>query len=189
MPKAQPGPSTRPRIRVFNETSASVRVGNLERLGEKILARMKSRGTASVALIDDARMKRLNLRHRRHAFTTDVLSFPYEPVPGETQSHRPALGRARKQAGKEWRDSASRSGYLGDIAICWPEARRNARREGVGANGEVRRLLLHGLLHLLGYDHEADDGEMAELEMKLRSAVIGAAPKVRAATGKPRVSR
>lgn len=168
MPKAQPGPSTRPRIRVFNEASASVRVGELERLGGKILARMQSRGFAGVALIDDVQMKRLNLRHRHHACTTDVLSFPYEPVPGETQARRPTPGRARKQAGKERLDSPSRSGYLGDIAICWPEARRNARKEGVETNGEVRRLLLHGLLHLLGYDHEADHGEMAELEMKLR---------------------
>jgi len=167
MPKAQPGPSTRPRIRVFNEASASVRVGELERLGGKILARMQSRGFAGVALVDDVQMKRLNLRHRRHASTTDVLSFPYEPVPSETQARRPTPGRARMQTGKEWLDSPSWSGYLGDIAICWPEARRNAREEGVGTTGEVRRLLLHGLLHLLGYDHEADDGEMAKLEMKL----------------------
>ena len=60
------------------------------------------------------------------------------------------------------------AGYLGDIAIAPTVARRNARRFGRSLGSELRILMLHGALHLLGYDHERDNGEMERLERRLR---------------------
>ncbi len=95
----------------------------------------------SVVLCGDARMRALNRRYRRKDRTTDVLSFPAGPAGG---------------------------GFLGDLVISAPEARRQARRAGVPFGAAMEKLLLHGLLHLLGYDHETDGGEMDALEAKLR---------------------
>jgi len=86
-------------------------------------------------------MRRLNRRYRGKDRTTDVLSFP------------PAEGAG---------------GFLGDLVISVPEARRQAKRSGQAVEAVIRKLLLHGLLHLLGYDHETDRGEMDALEGKLR---------------------
>ena len=95
----------------------------------------------SVVVCGDARMRALNRRYRRKDRTTDVLSFPAGPSAG---------------------------GFLGDLVISAPEARRQARRGRVPFRSAMEKLLLHGLLHLLGYDHETDDGEMDALEAKLR---------------------
>jgi probable rRNA maturation factor len=80
-------------------------------------------------------MRSLNRRFRRKDRSTDVLSFP-----------------------------AGDGALLGDIVICVPYAARKARRLRGGTSREMDRLLLHGYLHLLGYDHETDDGEMDALE-------------------------
>ena len=61
--------------------------------------------------------------------------------------------------------------YLGDIAICPAVARRNARRLGRTLDGEMRILILHGILHLMGYDHERDTGQMERRERRLRRAL------------------
>jgi probable rRNA maturation factor len=83
-------------------------------------------------------MRALNRHYRRKDRTTDVLAFP------------------------------GGGGALGDIVISLPYASREARRRGEGRAQELDRLLLHGYLHLLGYDHEVDDGQMDRLESKLR---------------------
>jgi probable rRNA maturation factor len=95
----------------------------------------------SVYFCGDRRMAGLNRRWRRRNRPTDVLAFPV----GETGTR-----------------------FLGDIVISVPYARRQARRRGESASREMDRLLLHGYLHLLGYDHETDNGEMEALEAKLR---------------------
>ncbi len=82
-----------------------------------------------------------------------VLSFPAIPLP------RPLRTRARRR----------RAGaYLGDIAISPSTARRNATRLGGSISSELQALILHGVLHLLGYDHERDGGEMERFERRLR---------------------
>jgi probable rRNA maturation factor len=100
----------------------------------------RARGEATIALVSDVRMRRLNAAFRGEAEATDVLSFP--------------AGDGR--------------GYLGDIAIARGVARRQARAEGHALRTELRVLALHGLLHLLGYDHEADAGAMRRVEERLR---------------------
>jgi len=101
--------------------------------------------SVSIRLISDAAMARLNRTFRHKSGPTDVLSFP-------------AKG-ARPKRGAE---------YLGDIAIAPQTARRNARRYARSVPAELRILILHGMLHLAGFDHETDHGEMLREERRLR---------------------
>jgi probable rRNA maturation factor len=103
------------------------------------VAPRRARGTVTVALVSDARIRALNRRYRRTDAVTDVLSFP-----------------------------AGEPGSLGDVVIAAGVARRQAAAAAHSFSTEVRILALHGLLHLLGYDHEQDDGAMARLEHRLR---------------------
>jgi probable rRNA maturation factor len=117
-----------------------------------------ARGVVSVALVSDRRARALNSAYRRRDYATDVLSFP-------------AVARSRTG-----RTSARRPGprfggpnpYLGDIVIARGVASRQAREARHSIQTELRVLALHGLLHLLGYDHERDNGQMMRLERRLR---------------------
>lgn len=106
------------------------------------VAPKSARGTVSVAIVSDARVRALNRQYRRIDRPTDVLSFP---------GSSPAV-----------------ESFLGDIVIARGVARRQARAAGHSEATEMKVLALHGLLHLLGYDHERDNGAMARLERKLR---------------------
>jgi rRNA maturation RNase YbeY len=106
-----------------------------------------------VRFVTDREMARLNGTYRKKAKTTDVLSFPSE--------------ERRKPAGLR-RLKAVRRKFLGDVAISPVVARRNAQLFERTLEEEICVLMLHGALHLLGYDHEADRGEMERVEMKLR---------------------
>jgi|SRR5277367_2966726 probable rRNA maturation factor len=110
--------------------------------------------SVAVCLIDDTEMARLNGQYRNKRRTTDVLSFPAE------ERRRPSSLRSgiRKLRGS----------FLGDIAISPVVAQRNARTFGRRFEDELRILTLHGVLHLLGYDHETDRGEMSRVEKRLR---------------------
>lgn len=124
----------------------------------------------TVCLVSDAEIARLNLVFRGKKGPTDVLSFPA----GERQRPR-SEKRKRKHytevtelaegAEKKW---AAAEKYLGDIAIAPRTARRYAKKNGRSLSSELRVLILHGVLHLLGYDHETDRGEMDRIERKLR---------------------
>ncbi len=108
------------------------------------VAPVAARGEVTVALVSDRRMRSLNRMFRGMDRTTDVLSFPVEGrVPAE-------------------------SPLLGDIVIAMGVAARQAKAEGHAIGTELRVLALHGLLHLLGYDHEVDAGRMARAEARLR---------------------
>lgn len=113
-------------------------------------------GLLTVCLVSDAEMARWNRAYRRKRGPTDVLSFPADDEflsPG---------GRARRRAPRR------KNGYIGDIAIAPAVARRNARRFGRPFSQELRILILHGMLHLMGYDHETDSGQMERYERHLR---------------------
>jgi probable rRNA maturation factor len=99
----------------------------------------KSKAELSVLFCGDARMRRLNRVYRGKDRSTDVLAFP-----------------------------AGSGALLGDIVVSVPYASRQARRRGERPSREIDRLLLHGYLHLLGYDHETDTGEMDALEALAR---------------------
>ena len=103
-------------------------------------------GEIEVLLADDRTLRRLNREYRGKNKATDVLSFP---APGAS-----ALG--------------SPVAYAGDLAISLETAARQAAEHGHTLRDELRILLLHGVLHLQGMDHEIDGGEMAAREAKLR---------------------
>ena len=117
-------------------------VGFLERIVEELPP--QDADSVAVSLVSDRRMREFNKRYRGKDRPTDVLSFPVgdEPAP-EGERH------------------------LGDIMISVPTAAEQARREGGSLERELKILALHGYLHLLGYDHEVDDGEMMRLQRGL----------------------
>ncbi|HTV83115.1 MAG TPA: rRNA maturation RNase YbeY [Acidobacteriaceae bacterium] len=108
-------------------------------------------GEVSVLLTGDAEIRRLNREFRRQDRPTDVLSFPVSP-------HAP----------EEDLCGAPESGLAGDLAISVETAARQAEEAGHSLFVELQSLLLHGVLHLAGYDHETDSGEMARKETALR---------------------
>ena len=115
-------------------------------------------GSFGVRFASDREMRRLNHRFRGKDHATDVLSFPG----GEAGSAAtPTGGRHSEALPPEGR-------HLGDVVISVPTARRQALAAGHSAERELQTLLLHGVLHCLGYDHETDAGEMERLERRLR---------------------
>jgi probable rRNA maturation factor len=111
----------------------------------------------SVCFVSNREMARLNQSFRGKRGPTDVLSFP------AGNGVRQRSGKAENHTSEEQSPS-----YLGDIAIAPQVAQRNARLSGRATFTELRILILHGVLHLLGYDHETDDGQMERLERRLR---------------------
>jgi probable rRNA maturation factor len=111
----------------------------------------RARGTVTVALVSDARVRTLNRTYRQKSGATDVLSFPANP-----QCPIPSPQFLIPDS------------FLGDIVIARGVARRQARAARHAEAVELRILALHGLLHLLGYDHERDNGRMRRIEQRLR---------------------
>ncbi|MDQ6788742.1 MAG: rRNA maturation RNase YbeY [Acidobacteriota bacterium] len=101
--------------------------------------------SATIAFVSDRKMRELNKNFRGKNSTTDVLSFPFEADEFETDED-----------------------ILGDIIISVEQAEKQARENDLDIDTEIKQLILHGVLHLCGYDHEIDNGEMNELELKLR---------------------
>lgn len=101
----------------------------------------KNDSTATIAFVSDKAIRQLNRQFRNVDKATDVLSFPAEDI-----------------------DKLN----LGDIAISVDTAARQAKENGLTFDEEVAQLILHGLLHLCGFDHETDNGEMNKLEVRLR---------------------
>ena len=97
--------------------------------------------SATIAFVSDKTIREFNRQFRGIDKATDVLSFPSDDADGSN---------------------------LGDIAISVDTAAAQAKENGLTFEGEVAQLILHGLLHLSGYDHETDNGEMNRLELRLR---------------------
>lgn len=116
----------------------------------------------SIAFVSDRKMKELNKFFRNKNTTTDVLSFPYEPDEFETVQQA-----GFTVSGELPPESGSRS-FLGDIVISVEQAQRQAKENGLTLEREIKQLILHGVLHLCGYDHETDNGEMNRRELDLR---------------------
>jgi probable rRNA maturation factor len=107
---------------------------------EKALDAIGNSGSsATIAFVSDRRIRKLNQQFRGVDKATDVLSFP-----------------------------ADEPDNLGDVAISVDTAAKQAKENGLQFDNEIAQLILHGLLHLSGYDHETDNGEMNRLELRLR---------------------
>ena len=119
----------------------------------------------TICLVSDAEIARMNQVFRKKKGPTDVLSFPAiergrpAPLPGK---RGPGLTPTPTKRPKRTRY------FLGDVAISPSTARRNAKKLGRSLPGELQVLTLHGVLHLLGYDHETDRGQMDRFEQRLR---------------------
>jgi probable rRNA maturation factor len=134
--------------------------------------------SVTVCLVTNSEMARWNRSYRGKKGATDVLSFPADEEKERQRKHgtqrgqrKPRAGRSRFLSSTSSISSASSGSYLGDIAIAPVVARRNARRFGRTFGEEMRILILHGMLHLMGYDHETDTGEMDRRERRLRRAL------------------
>jgi probable rRNA maturation factor len=151
--------SKRLRVFVSDGRGRPVRDGGLSRW-LAAAAPARARGEVAVALVTDAHIRKLNSQYRKKPVPTDVLSFPAE--------HGPRT----PDPGSRMPDPGSRTAALtlGDIVIATGVARRQAREARHSYQTELRVLALHGLLHLLGYDHDRknDAGRMARVEARLR---------------------
>jgi probable rRNA maturation factor len=105
----------------------------------------------SISYVDDRTMRKLNREHRGINQTTDILSFPAKPEKGAWQ-------------------------HLGDLVISLPVAEKMANKLNVSRRREVETLIIHGFLHLCGYDHEKDGGEMLELQQQLEKEILDVEP-------------
>lgn len=101
--------------------------------------------SATVAFVSDRKIRELNKTFRGKNTATDVLSFPFEADEFESEES-----------------------FLGDIIISLEQAARQADENNLDLETEIKQLILHGILHLCGYDHETDAGEMNTRELKLR---------------------
>jgi probable rRNA maturation factor len=127
---------------------------------EKFLSRVRGglgleNTDVTICLVSDAEIARMNEAYRKKKGPTDVLSFP-------------AVAKRKPVALRGVVRGPKLEAYLGDIAISPATAKRYARKNGRRLPGELRILILHGVLHLLGYDHETDQGEMNRIENRLR---------------------
>ncbi len=146
-PERRPESSARLEVTVTDGRGRAIPAGGLDAWLSGLAPRAAA-GVMAVALVGDRKMRDLNRRFRGTDAVTDVLAFPADPVPRPPGSgHRPLLG---------------------DVVIATGRARRQARAAGLTETQEWRRLALHGLLHLLGYDHERDEGQMLRFERRLR---------------------
>jgi probable rRNA maturation factor len=131
---------------VNRQRRVNVSVKPLEDFFERVRRELRfPQGAVTIQLISDIAMARLNQTFRHKRGPTDVLSFP-------------ANGARPKRSAP----------YIGDIAISPQTARRNARRFSRTLPAEMRVLILHGMLHLAGFDHETDHGQMDRVERRLR---------------------
>lgn len=127
-----------PRLVTVSSSVRGVRARALAQFAGRAQRAAGISGEVGVLITTSAELRRLNRRFRKQNEATDVLSFP------------------------------SADGTLGDLAISAEIAARNAHRLGHSATDEMKILILHGLLHLAGYDHETDSGVMARKEARLR---------------------
>lgn len=125
---------------------------------------------ANVVFVGDEPMRRLNRTYRNSDAPTDVLSFvhlalpsPYDYTPAQREAwffSRPTTALAGERP------------LLGEVVIAAPTARRYAERHALTFAQEIQRLVIHGIIHLCGYDHETDAGQMARLERRLQRQLL-----------------
>jgi probable rRNA maturation factor len=147
-------------------------------------------GDFNVCFVDDREIERLNRAFRGKPLATDVLSFPWHEsgegaiLPQTSGGHPHKAGRNREGFGK-----GQFKGFLGDVVISVEMARRNARSARHSFRNELRWLIVHGVLHLLGYNHQMDQGEMTGLERALRERLgIAGSPMKRSRKKRPGLS-
>lgn len=137
---SEPDPAQVPRRVIFRKRWYDVASGPLQAFASRLSGEVAAGAEFTCLLTTAEELEELNIRFRSKSGSTDVLSFP-----------------------------ASQQGeYLGDMAISLPHARAQAKEFGHGVHEEICVLMLHGLLHLVGMDHETDSGAMRRAETRWR---------------------
>jgi probable rRNA maturation factor len=136
-------------IEINNLTTNQIDEDFIKEVSQKVLTGEKKEGNVSIAFIGQGRMRKLNKKYRGKNRVTDVLAFPEKKLPQEPYSQE-----LQKIKG------------LGEIVICLREVKKSAKRFGVTFEKELARVLIHGILHLLGYDHEKSDAKAKKMEEK-----------------------
>lgn len=141
---------------INRQSEVRVDLGNARAFARKLQGALRLRDTTyNVCFVSDPEILKLNAVYRGKSVPTDVLSFRWQ----EGNGKRRKISEFDK--------------FLGDVVISARTARRNARAEGHSTRTEISWLILHGVLHLLGYNHETDSGEMTALELSLREKLDG----------------
>jgi probable rRNA maturation factor len=133
----------------FRGVSADLRRRAVSTFARRVSAEVTKGRAFDCLVTSDQELRRLNREFRGKDKATDVLSFPAGPLP-------------------EGRGSVSGTRHLGDIAVSVGRARAQAREFGHSVEREIQILMLHGVLHLMGMDHESDGGKMARAELRWR---------------------
>lgn len=138
-------------VDVVNETDLPIDAEAVRRTVDSVLQAEGVTAGVAVAFVPEDAIAELNTRYRAVSGPTDVLSFPY-----------------RVEGHDDWPEpEGAEDGSLGDLVICPAVAAGHAREDGAPLSEELGRLLVHGVLHLLGQDHETDDGEMLSRQDRL----------------------
>ena len=139
-------------IEINNLTETKVDGAGVKKIVQKVLDGEKAgkKADLSIALLGPGRMRKLNKQYRKKNTITDVLAFPDKEIPFEKFK----IGRAKECQG------------LGEIVICLRELKKNAKRFGKTFEQELARVLIHGVLHLLGYDHEKSADAAKKMQEK-----------------------
>lgn len=127
-------------IIISNKTKIKIKKNKIIRLVIDISKDLKFKANLSIMLCGDKFCRKLNNKFLKRDKVTDVISFPL-----------------------------NENNYLGDILINLRQVKRQAKKYNVSFNEELKKILIHGILHLLGFDHEKDSGEMERVENKLQS--------------------
>ncbi|MEQ1474090.1 MAG: rRNA maturation RNase YbeY [Candidatus Acidiferrum sp.] len=153
---------------VNRQRAVTLSTGALEKFLRQLRQELRlGDAEVTVCLVSDAEIAGMNELFRKRIGPTDVLSFPAgqrQKTPPSTEPRIPGHTRMRLRIPLE----VASGGALGDIAIAPAVAKRNAKSYGRTLPTELKILMLHGVLHLLGYDHETDRGEMYRVERRLR---------------------
>ena len=138
-------------IEINNLTTGSVDEEFLREVAEKVLKGENKKETGlSIALVGQGRIRKINKRYRGKNRATDVLAFPESKVLLEKFKVGPV----------------QKTQNLGEIIICLREVNKNARKDNTTPEKELARVLIHGVLHLLGYDHEKSEAEAEKMRKK-----------------------
>jgi probable rRNA maturation factor len=149
---------------VNRQSGVSIPLHDLEKFLTRTRRRLRlPKDAVTICLVTDAQIARWNRAYRGKKKPTDVLSFPANG----SDSKRSRANQTRQRFATVPTTATESTSYLGDIAIAPAVAKRNARGLGRSFADEMRILILHGMLHLMGYDHEADQGQMDRREKRL----------------------
>lgn len=144
-------------IEINNLTSEKIKKSFVEKVAKIVLEGEKAKGDISLALVDVKTIKELNRKYRKKNKPTDVLSFQEKPESitfTEKEKPKPQIKKLLKEMG------------LGEIVICPPIVKKNAKKFGLKYNEELARVLIHGILHISGYDHEKKGKRAKKMEKK-----------------------